>query len=558
MLPSDRLKALLSLPRETEWVEFKEAKQSFSFAELGEYFSALSNEANLNQQSEGWLVFGVQDKPRRIVGTIYRDDPQSLESLKQEVAQHTTGGITFTEIMPLQTAQGRVVLFRIPPAPRGIPVAWKGHWYGRHGESIGALSLHEVERIRSQVSTDDWSAGVCDGTTIDDLDKPAVDAAKRRFAARQSDRGKTGEILAWSEELFLERAKLTAGGRFTRAAIVLLGKPEAARFLSPFVAQITWKLAGDTKAYEHFGPPFVAHVEDLFRRIRNVKTKLQPANQLLPIEIATYDSWIVQEALHNCIVHQDYLRQSRIILTEYPDRLVLENAGSFYEGTVEDYVLRDRTPRRYRNRCLAEAMANLSMIDTMGYGIKRMFMEQRKRFFPLPEYDLSEPDVVRVEIPGRVIDEQYTRILIEQKDLDLSLVFALDKVQKGKAISDDELRAVRRRGLVEGRRPNVHISAAVAAAVGRKADYIRQRGFDDQHYRQMVEDFLGKFGSASRRDIDRLLTTKLPDVLSDSQKATKIHNLLMTMRRAGTIRNAGSRGYPKWILIGVSEKQRKQ
>jgi ATP-dependent DNA helicase RecG len=85
------LTELLGLPHETEWVEFKEAKQSFSFEEIGRYFSALSNEANLKQKPEGWLVFGVQDKPRQIVGTNYRNDPQSLDSLKQEAATHTTG-----------------------------------------------------------------------------------------------------------------------------------------------------------------------------------------------------------------------------------------------------------------------------------------------------------------------------------------------------------------------------------------------------------------------------------------------------------------------------------
>jgi ATP-dependent DNA helicase RecG len=53
------LKHLLSLGAETEIVEFKEAKNTYDFSKLGKYFSALSNEANLNRKSCAWLVFGV-------------------------------------------------------------------------------------------------------------------------------------------------------------------------------------------------------------------------------------------------------------------------------------------------------------------------------------------------------------------------------------------------------------------------------------------------------------------------------------------------------------------
>jgi len=261
-----------------------------------------------------------------------------------------------------------------------------------------------------------------------------------------------------------------------------------------------------------------------------------------------YDSWVVLEAMHNCIAHQDYTRQSRIVITETVDRLILENAGGFFEGTVEDYILADRTPMQYRNPLLAQAMVSLDMIDTMGYGIKRMFLEQKKRFFPLPEYDLSRADIVKVEIMGRIIDENYTRILIEEKDLELSLVVALDKVQKGKPLSDKELKALRKRGLVEGRKPNIFIAAHVAETIGGKADYIRRRAFDDQHYKRMISDIIREFGFAERADIDNLLMDKLSDNLSAEQKKTKIHNLLTAMSKDGLIHNVGSRRHSKWEI----------
>lgn len=154
------LDRLCELPHETEWLEFKEAKNQYDFNKLGKYFSALSNEANLKEQACGWLIFGVKDD-RSVCGSQFREDRTHLDSLKQEIANHTTGNITFDEIYVVDHPNGRVVMFKIPPARRGVPTAWKGHWYGRDGSSTGALSLMELEKILSnsdehQVNSD-WN-----------------------------------------------------------------------------------------------------------------------------------------------------------------------------------------------------------------------------------------------------------------------------------------------------------------------------------------------------------------------------------------------------------------
>lgn len=67
---------------ENEVVEFKRAGADFGTHDLGKYFSALSNEANLHGADAGWLVFGVDDKTRQIVGSDYRRDTERLEGLK--------------------------------------------------------------------------------------------------------------------------------------------------------------------------------------------------------------------------------------------------------------------------------------------------------------------------------------------------------------------------------------------------------------------------------------------------------------------------------------------
>jgi ATP-dependent DNA helicase RecG len=188
------------------------------------------------------------------------------------------------------------------------------------------------------------------------------------------------------------------------------------------------------------------------------------------------------------------------------------------------------------------------MIDTMGYGIRRMYLEQRKRFYPLPDFDISDPDKVVVTVHGKVIDPSYTATLIQNRDLPLGTVILLDQVQKQRPIDKDDVKRLRRQKLIEGRYPNLFVAAHIASAAGLKAQYIKNRAFDDAHYKQLIVEYLRKYGHASRRDLDSLLLDKLSDVLTESQKRTRIKNLIALMSKAGTIRNSGSRGSPKWSL----------
>ena len=203
----------------------------------------------------------------------------------------------------------------------------------------------------------------------------------------------------------------------------------------------------------------------------------------------------------------------------------------------------------YRNPLLAEVMVNLNMIDTQGGGIKRMFLKQRRRFFPLPDYDLSEPQRVKVEIQGRILDERYTRLLMANTDLDLFTIMLLDKVQKRRPITPEEHRRLKGGKLVEGRYPSIVVAGKVAAAVGEKARHIRDRGLDSQHYEALVLALIQEHQPVTREDIDRLLMDKLPEVLDDEQKQNRIHYLLGKLTKKGRIRNAGSRKFSRWVLI---------
>jgi len=535
-----KLAEMMALPTETEWIEFKEAKNDYHFDELGQYFSALSNEANLMGQPAGWLVFGVTNKPpRQICGTNYRSTKQGLEKLKVQISQHANHQITFIDIHEIKELQGRVLLFQIPPAPRGIPATWNGVAYGRISERLGPLSLQEIEQIRRQIAFEDWSAQICEGAAINDLDPQAIDFARQQYKEKNKNNlHLASEVNLWDDVTFLNKAKVCINGKITRAAIVLLGKNEAEHFIYPAVARITWVLKDTNnmeRDYQHFGPPLILAVEQVFARIRNLTYRYMADNRLFPTETTQYDKWVIRETLHNAIAHQDYSKGGRINVVEEAEALLFTNLGEFIPGSVEEAISRDGPQEIYQNRFLAEAMVSLNMIDTIGSGIKRMFLKQRERSFPMPDYDLAEPGRVKVRIIGKILDERYTRMLMNRTDLDLMSVIALDKVQKGNPITDEKFESLKKKRLIEGRRPNLFVSATVAAVTDTKADYIKRRGIDKEYSKKLVLDYLAKFEEASRQDINRLLIDKLSDSLSEEQKKSRIKNLLQEMRRDGSI-----------------------
>jgi hypothetical protein len=386
--------------QEDECVEFKEAKNDFDSKKLGKYFSAISNEANLRGKQEGWLIFGIEDKTHRIVGTQYRNGSKNLNSVKGEIARGTTQQISFIEIYELMRDGKRILLFQIPAAPKGIPIAFSGHYYARNAEELVPMDIEKIERIRRQYHTEDWSEQIVEEATIDDLDPKAIALARENYQNKFPHMAV--DIASWDDNTFLNKAKLTKKGKITRTALILLGRNEAAYLLNSAV-KIRWKLIdrdNNDLDYEFFGIPMLLSVEKAFAKIRNLKYRYLQEGTIFPTEVTQYEPFSIREALNNCIAHQDYTKMAFINLIEAQDRLVFSNYGTFIPQSVEKVVLEDAPEETYRNRFLVQAMFNLNMVDTVGGGIKKMFNYQRKRLFPMPEYDLSGGKVKMTLIRG--------------------------------------------------------------------------------------------------------------------------------------------------------------
>ena len=517
---------------EDEVVEFKKAENNFDFDDLGKYFSALSNEANLRDRDFAWLVFGVENKTREIVGTTYKNSMTSLQKLKHDLAQHTTDRNTFRDIFELKVDGKRVLMFQVPAAPRGIPMGWQGHFYARQGESFVALDMSKYEEIRRQIAVEDWSKQIVKDASINDLDNEAIAQAREGYKQHYPKQKK--EVDVWSDEVFLNKAKLTIDGKITKAAILLLGKPESVHYLN-HIGEIVWRLAGKDNVGQVFSIPFLLTTTEVMHKIRNYPFKIFPNDSFLPGEGMKYDTEAILEALHNCIAHQDYTKNARIIVIEREDELEFGNSGRFFEGTYEDYISGERIPKHYRNPFLAQAMANIKMIDTEGFGIHKMFVSQKDRYLPMPDYDKSDSDNVVLTLPGNVIDENYSLLLLEHSDIDLTTAVLLDRVQKGKPINDSAVKRLRKEGLIEGRKPHLYVSKQIAKATNKQVEYTLKKGFDDAECQEWVMKALNDHEVLSRKQINELLWGKLPIDYSEEQKMKKIDNLLQKMRKSHVV-----------------------
>lgn len=531
---------------ENEVIEYKTAENQYDTNKLGKYLSALSNEANLREVDYAWILLGVNDK-RQAVGTQFLTDDAKLQSLKHDIAANTTGGLTFREIIPIEVDGNRVLMFKIPAAPRNIVTKWKGVAYGRSGESLEPLSQDKYDAIRYQRPVDDWSAHLVEDATIkEDLDELALAKARIMFK-KVHDKMPPEMVDAWTTEDFLKHSGLLTNGKLTRGTLLLLGKTTSAYKLAPAVPQITWTLVNEEGRkidYKHFTIPFILTVDEVLAKIRNLTMREMPGGTLFPEKLMQYDDFIIREVIHNAIAHQDYTLCQRINFIEAPDYLYYSNAGTFYPGTLENALDALKQQKFYRNECLCKGMVSFNMIDTVSSGIQTIFYKQKERHFPMPDYEINEnvPEV-NVKIYGRLIDEKYVELLKRDNTLSLKECIWLDAIQKRRPVTDEALRILRSKRLVEGHKPNYIISQSVAQKTHQLPEYTKQKGLDKTKLTNMIQQFIENADGAGvmLNDIYEYMKDTLPSTKSPESKKKMLSYLLRLLKLEGKIHTEGLR-----------------
>ena len=539
----------INFPKEDdtcEWKEMKNLKNSFAGQEGDDVISYVSAIANMKG---GHLVIGVKDKTLDITGTdlsklLFNGSQATPESATFKLTEHCTNinseGLFIQEYVTDDT--NKVVwVFTIPKHQPRLPVyAHKKAWQ-RIADSLVEITPERMNAILSEViAGKDWSGEVIPDATLDDLDPKAIRLARDKYKELHPDR--EAEVDGWDDITFLNKAHITKKGQITNATIILLGREESSHFISPAVCQIRWQLkdGGDeNKDFRILSIPMILAVEEFKNLVRNANYTYTISGSMFPDSMARYDVFTLREPLCNCIAHQDYGRRTRIEVIENEDEsLIFRNYGQFLPTSVDEVVNHNFPESEYRNPFLVEAMRNVRMVETEGGGIRKLYLQQKKRFFPMPIYDTSEGKVV-CKIIGNVLDENFAKILVNNPSLTLPEIMLLDKVQKHEPIPDDVIALFRQKKYIEGRKPNIYLSARIAGAskqVGLKTSYVKNRSFDDAYFKKLILEYLRQFGKANRAEIEILLMDKLSMALNDTQKHNKVGNLLASLRKEGKIR----------------------
>lgn len=517
-----------------EWKEFKNLKNSFCGDEKNDVISYVSAIANMEG---GDLVIGVHDKTLEIVGTdTYNYDKQkAILRLAERCVNLSTEDLYIDEFITDDTNR-KVWVIHIPKHLPKRPVFAHNKAWQRIEDSLVEMTTERMSTILDEpiFSETDWSAQIVSDATIDDLDEVAIAKARMMFKKVHS-RIPEGEVNAWTVETFLSKCGIMKNGGITRAAIILLGKYESAFKLRPAVVQVTWTRRDekqDVVDYEHFTVPFILTVDEILSKIENLTMREMPGGTLFPDTMKQYDDYTIREALHNCIAHQDYTMQQRINFVENPTYLYYSNAGSFIPGTLENALTNEEPQAYFRNECLCRAMVDFNMIDTVSRGIKKMFNEQWRRHFPMPDYEIDAKNrKVSVRIYGNEINKQYTNLLKTNDSLTLWDCISLDAVQKGRTIHEDVAQNLLNRGLIEGEAPNYTISLGIAKATNQLQGYTKQKGLDKEKMKQMILQYLKNAGTdgAKRDSIYEYIKDVMPQVKTHEQQLRLLGDILSAL-----------------------------
>jgi ATP-dependent DNA helicase RecG len=399
----------LKLLKESEdRVEFKEAKRNFPFnggshADPGErrkcvlgYVAALANEGG------GLLVLGMTNTwPHEVVGSEF--GLGKIGEMEDAIYQHHRMRVHISELFE---GDRRVVVFKLNPRPIGKTLKFEGVALMRTGDSLRPMSDDELLSVLSEQEPD-FSAKICRGLTISDLDLEAVERMKAAYAKKQ----KNPAFATLSLEQILSDLGLSNTQGLTYAALILLGKVEAIGQHLPQSRIIREFRNEDTQIHHDsrdvFEGPLYKVIDLVWAAINdprlNRKTPVQFGSYIF--DIFSLNESVIREALLNAVAHRDYTIQSEVVVKQYPERIVINNPGGFPKGvTLENLLTVSSTPR---SRLMTEVMEKTGLVERSGQGVDKIFSITLSEGKAEPDYSASDSFQVTLSLSCTVIDKAF-------------------------------------------------------------------------------------------------------------------------------------------------------
>jgi ATP-dependent DNA helicase RecG len=512
---SDRLELLSEWmkDRENEHLEFKEAKTNFHFEKLVEYCVALANEGG------GKMILGVTDRrPRKVVGTLaFSEPPRTQAGLLERLHFRV-------DAEEIAHPDGRVLVFHVPSRPVGIPIQYNGKYLMRGGEDLAPMTHDQLKRILDEAEPD-YSAGICAGASLADLDHDAIEQFRELWILKSRNQALKG----LTHDQLLRDAELLIGDQMTYAALILFGtKPALGKYLAQ--AEVIFEY----RSNESSGPPaqraefrqgFIPVLDMVWELINRRNDKQPFQDGLIMYDIPTFNERAIREVLLNAVTHRDYRLAGSTFVRQYPRRLEVVSPGGFPPGITQENILWQQSPR---NRRVAEAISKTGLVERAGQGMNLMYETCIRESKRVPDFTGTDDFHVWVTLHGDIQDERFLRFLekVGRERLDRFTTkdfLALDLAHRGQRITPDLRLAASHlidQGIIEpAGNGRYMLSRALYSFLGQKGIYTRRRGLDRETNKALLlrhitdnddegsklEELMQVLPSLSRRQVQRFL-----------------------------------------------------
>lgn len=516
--------------------EFKEKKGGADFEEAVKYCCAIANEGG------GSYILGVTDRrPRRVVGTAAF---QEVERTKQGLIERLRLRFDVEEVLH---PDGRVVVIHIPSRPLGMPIQYQGAYWMRSGDSLAPMLPDMLKRIFAETGPD-FSAEICVGATLMDLDPRAIDDFRQRWARHSGKDGLSG----LTDIRLLTDAELLVDECPTYAALVLFGTRQTlGKHLPQAEVIFEYRSSEANLAFqqrEELRDGFFLHYERFWQLVNSRNDVQAYQDGLFRWEIQTFDEQIVREAILNAVGHRDYRLGGSVFVRQFPRRMDIISPGGLPTGITPSNILDRQNPR---NRRIAESFARCGLIERSGQGVDRMVSQSIKQSKRLPDFSGSDDYQVALVLSGEVQDPAFIRFLEKLgqerlRSFGTQDFLVLDHVRLSRAVPKDltdRVEALLDLGVIErvgkGRGARLMLSRALYAVMGSTGAYTRKKGLDHETNKALLLQHMSdsKGQGCPLNELQQVLP---------ALSARQVQRLLHELRADGKAEVKGRRRWARW------------
>lgn len=474
------------------------------------YVTALCNEKG------GSLVIGMEDKyPHKVVGT--RQNENSTGELEANIYRDTGIRPKIYELYEDEAEKkGRVLVIDVPPRPAGTVFKFEDVPLMRVGEELKPMS-DEVYLSIIQENEPDFSQQICRDATLDELDPDALSVLKEKYARKQNN----PIFLTLSNRQILSDLQLITDEGITNAAVILLGKEDFIKRVYPQASvMLEYRHSESQITFDNrisYSQPFFIMIDRLWHDIdlRNGKFQIKEGPYIF--DVPYFNEEVIRESINNAITHRDYTRHSETVIKQYPQKLIVTNAGGFPHGVTIDNIL--TVPSTPRNRLLADVLSKTGIVERSGQGVDKIFYRTLSEGKEAPDYSGSDAFNVELILSAIIQDKAFALFiesvqqnLAEDNKLSVFEIVVLDKIRRNEkttALDKAVIKQLMDRNLIEkrGKTNGIHyiLCRSYYEFTGNTAEYSKKSDWNTSQVTSIIIPFLTKYNKAKMGDFVKLL-----------------------------------------------------